>query len=75
MLWTGIYQKHPGQYPFHRFSMFYCGFGNYAFFEKLLAVLVAVMGLAFLATMFIDFPSVSELMAGLVPKVPEVAKG
>ena len=45
--------------------------GNYAFFEKLLAVLVAIMGLAFLATMFLDFPSASDLMAGLVPSLPE----
>lgn len=49
--------------------------GNYAFFEKILAVLVAIMGLAFVATMFINFPSFSDLMKGFVPSIPEVAEG
>ncbi len=46
-------------------------FGNYASFEKILAILVAIMGGAFLITMFIDFPSLGEIAAGLVPKLPE----
>ena len=49
--------------------------GNYSFFEKVLAILVAVMGVAFLATMLIDFPPITELMSGFVPKLPRVAAG
>ncbi|MCF7569599.1 Nramp family divalent metal transporter [Sabulilitoribacter arenilitoris] len=49
--------------------------GNYAFFEKVLAVFVAIMGTAFIATMFINFPSVDELARGLVPTLPETAEG
>jgi len=49
--------------------------GNYAFFEKILAVLVAIMGLAFVTTMFINFPSFSDLMEGFVPSIPEIAEG
>jgi len=46
-------------------------FGNYASFEKILAILVSIMGLAFIITMFIDFPSIGEIFAGLVPKLPK----
>ncbi len=49
--------------------------GNYAFFEKVLAVLVAVMGLAFIVTAAINFPRLHELAAGLVPSLPETAEG
>lgn len=49
--------------------------GDYAFFEKVLAVLVAIMGTAFIATMFIKFPSIKELAAGFVPSLPENAIG
>ncbi|AUP79223.1 Nramp family divalent metal transporter [Flavivirga eckloniae] len=50
--------------------------GNYAMFEKILAILVAIMGIAFIATMFINFPSFSDLMSGLfVPKLPEATEG
>lgn len=49
--------------------------GNYSFFEKVLAVLVAIMGLAFISTMLINFPSVKELLNGLIPSVPESAAG
>ncbi|MDO6809955.1 Nramp family divalent metal transporter [Zobellia galactanivorans] len=49
--------------------------GNYAFFEKILAVLVAIMGLAFVTTMFMNFPSFSDLMKGFVPSIPQVAEG
>ena len=49
--------------------------GNYKLFEKLLAILVAIMGLAFVATMFINFPSITDLAKGFVPKLPEVAAG
>ncbi len=49
--------------------------GNYAFFEKVLAVLVAVMGAAFIATAVINFPRLHELAAGLVPSLPSTAEG
>jgi Mn2+/Fe2+ NRAMP family transporter len=49
--------------------------GDYAFFEKVLAVFVAIMGTAFIATMFINFPSFKELAAGLIPSIPETAEG
>ena len=49
--------------------------GNYAFFEKILAVLVSIMGAAFIATMFVSFPSLKELASGFVPKLPEIAEG
>lgn len=50
-------------------------FGNYSSFEKILAVLVSIMGIAFLTTMFINFPNIKELTNGLVPKIPESANG
>ena len=40
--------------------------GNYPFFEKVLAVLVSAMGTAFIASMFISFPSLSELAKALL---------
>jgi len=49
--------------------------GNYSFFEKVLAVFVAVMGLTFISTMFIRFPSLSELAKGFIPSVPSSAFG
>ncbi|WP_299547797.1 Nramp family divalent metal transporter [Seonamhaeicola sp.] len=49
--------------------------GNYDLFEKILAVLVAIMALAFITTMFINFPSLSELGKGYIPKFPETAEG
>jgi Mn2+/Fe2+ NRAMP family transporter len=49
--------------------------GNYPFFEKVLAILVSAMGVAFIASMFISFPSLAELAKGFVPRIPEVAPG
>jgi len=49
--------------------------GNYSVFEKFLTILVAIMGGAFIATMFINFPSMKELAEGLIPKIPENAQG
>ncbi len=49
--------------------------GNYSVFEKVLAVFVAIMGSAFIATMFINFPSINELAKGLLPKIPENTQG
>lgn len=49
--------------------------GNYSFFEKVLAILVSIMGIAFLATMALNFPSIKELLSGFVPRIPETAVG
>lgn len=46
-------------------------FGNYKSFEKILAVLVSIMGLAFIISMFIEFPSMGEIARGLIPKLPK----
>ncbi|MEX2605520.1 MAG: divalent metal cation transporter, partial [Gracilimonas sp.] len=45
--------------------------GKQAFFEKVLAVFVGIMGLSFLLTMFMVIPEPGEVIAGLVPKIPE----
>lgn len=47
--------------------------GNYAQFEKILAILVSIMGLAFVVSMFIDFPSLKEIGTGFIPRLPEEA--
>ena len=44
--------------------------GRYTFFEKLLAIMVAVMGVGFVLTMFIVVQEPSALVAGLVPSIP-----
>ncbi|MBN1910895.1 MAG: divalent metal cation transporter [Pirellulales bacterium] len=45
--------------------------GRYAFLETLLAVLVAVMGVCFLVTAVLLVPSWREILAGLVPGIPD----
>lgn len=49
--------------------------GNYVIFEKALAILVTVMGIAFISTMLINFPSLKTLFNGLIPTIPETAEG
>jgi len=46
--------------------------GNYNIFEKVLAFFVSMMGLSFLFTLFFVLPQPSEVILGLVPKIPEV---
>ena len=46
--------------------------GNYSIFEKVLAFFVSMMGLSFLFTLFFVFPMPSEVIQGLVPKIPKV---
>lgn len=46
--------------------------GNYSIFEKVLALFVTLMGLSFIFTLFFVFPLPSEIIMGLVPKIPEV---
>jgi Mn2+/Fe2+ NRAMP family transporter len=50
-------------------------FGRYSIFEKILAILVSAMGVAFISSMFIGFPSFSELASGFVPSIPKQAAG
>lgn len=45
-------------------------FGRYSFFEKVLTVLVALMGLSFLVVFIMVKPSLSTLIAGIVPSIP-----
>jgi Mn2+/Fe2+ NRAMP family transporter len=44
--------------------------GKYSFFEKILVVFVSVMGLCFIVTSLIVIPDPSEILRGLVPKLP-----
>lgn len=44
--------------------------GRYSFFEKLLAIMVAVMGVGFVLTAFMVVSDPGELAAGLVPRIP-----
>lgn len=46
--------------------------GNYSLFEKVLALFVSLMGLSFVFTLFFVFPLPTEIILGLVPKIPEV---
>lgn len=45
--------------------------GRYAFFEKVLVFFVALMGIAFLASMAVVLPPAGAFVAGLVPKLPQ----
>lgn len=45
--------------------------GQYSFLEKLLAILVAVMGVSFIVTALILAPSWRDILAGLRPRVPQ----
>lgn len=46
--------------------------GNYTMFEKILALFVSMMGLSFIFTLFFVFPLPTDVIRGLVPKIPEV---
>lgn len=46
--------------------------GRYSFFEKLLVVLVTLMGICFLITMFVVLPSGKDIASGLIPSIPKV---
>ncbi len=47
--------------------------GDTALFEKLLALLVAIMAIAFIVTMVVEFPGWSTVVSGLVPSIPDQA--
>ena len=46
--------------------------GKYSFFEKVLVVLVTIMGICFLITMFVVLPDPKDIAAGFIPKIPKV---
>lgn len=46
--------------------------GNYLTFEKVLAFFVSMMGLSFIFSLFFVYPLPSEVIQGLVPKIPDV---
>lgn len=49
--------------------------GSYGFFEKALAVLVGFMGICFLVNFFLLMPSFSEILNGLIPRMPAKEAG
>jgi Mn2+/Fe2+ NRAMP family transporter len=49
--------------------------GNTARFEKILAFLVAIMGIAFISVMVFEFPGWRTVMQGLVPSLPTTISG
>ncbi|WP_108788408.1 Nramp family divalent metal transporter [Erythrobacter sp. Alg231-14] len=60
-------------------AAFFCSIAYYIFwsgrtqiFERILAVVVAIMGACFVLNFFILMPPVSAMAAGLVPSVPDV---
>jgi Mn2+/Fe2+ NRAMP family transporter len=49
--------------------------GNTEFFERSLAVIVAVMAACFVVNFFIMMPPPTDLFIGLIPSIPQVAEG
>lgn len=49
--------------------------GKYSLFEKILVFFVSIMALSFFISVFIVYPLPTDIVAGLVPKIPEVAGG
>ncbi|MBT3384803.1 MAG: Nramp family divalent metal transporter [Prolixibacteraceae bacterium] len=45
--------------------------GKHNFFEKILVIFVTVMGISFIATMFIVIPDPKEMINGLIPRIPK----
>jgi manganese transport protein len=45
--------------------------GKHRIFEKILAIFVGLMGLCFVLTMFMVIPEPSEVIKGLIPKIPD----
>ena len=49
--------------------------GNYSFFEKVLVLFVTIMGISFFVSMFITFPSASEIARGFKFQIPDEEGG
>lgn len=57
-------------------SMYYfLWYGTYSFFEKILLVFVSFMGLSFFLSLFIILPNPKEVVAGMIPSIPQVEGG
>ncbi|MDO5552677.1 MAG: Nramp family divalent metal transporter [Planctomycetia bacterium] len=50
-------------------------FGNYSRFETMLVVLVTILGLSFIASLFLVSPTAGAVAQGLVPRLPNVPGG
>ncbi|MFY0688407.1 MAG: divalent metal cation transporter [Cyclobacteriaceae bacterium] len=46
--------------------------GTYSLFEKILALFVSMMGLSFIFTLLFVLPQPTDILLGLVPKIPKV---
>ena len=49
--------------------------GKYAIFEKILILFVSLMGLSFFVSFFIVLPNPADVIAGLIPSIPQVEGG
>ncbi len=49
--------------------------GNTKRFESMLAIMVTLMGIAFIGSAIWFFPGISVVLKGFIPKLPEVAQG
>ncbi|MCE5249434.1 Nramp family divalent metal transporter [bacterium] len=49
--------------------------GRYSFFEKILVFFVTLMGLSFIISMVVVFPSPKEIAAGFIPRIPGAEGG
>jgi len=49
--------------------------GKYTFFEKILIIFVTFMGLSFIISLFFVHPLPAEVVAGLMPSIPQVPGG
>jgi Mn2+/Fe2+ NRAMP family transporter len=50
-------------------------FGNYEKLKKILAILVSLMGIAFISSMLFYFPEYTDVLKGFIPKIPATAAG
>ena len=46
-------------------------FGKHGVFLRIMSVIVALMGISFIGSMFMVIPSASEIIRGMVPRIPE----
>ena len=51
--------------------VFFLWFGRYKAFEKVLTVLVILMGLSFMVVFFMVRPDISDILSGMVPSIPD----
>ncbi|SOE21556.1 Mn2+ and Fe2+ transporters of the NRAMP family [Spirosomataceae bacterium TFI 002] len=49
--------------------------GSYTVFEKILLIMVVVLGTSFLISFFVVLPSSKEIVRGMIPSVPDVPGG